>query len=221
MGGAVLLAVMAGSLLSHAQTTPDATRDAAAGDAATIAALMERLAALEKRVTQLEQRPAANAAAAAPQISPEQAANRDKARERMRADLTTYKREQLQEVEQLYQPSNDRSQRGSPMVKASLEKLIANFGQSNRAGCAVLYLAQWAEGAEREKLLTQAFEKNDGDFYGDGCQVGPYARFQLAQWYDDQKQPERARALRDELRAKYPNATDHGGVTLVSQLPKQ
>ena len=219
-GGAVVLAVAASAILSRA---PQAA-GAAAAEEVTMAALLERLAALEKRVTALEQRPAPAAAGQQqppPQASPELAANRAKAQARMRADRQTYKQEELGEVEALYQPSNDRSQRGSPMVKASLEKLIAQYPKSNRAGCAVLYLAQWAQGAEREKLLTQAFEKHDDAYYGDGCQVGPYARFQLAQWYDEQKQPEKAKALRDELRKKYANATDHAGVTLVSQLPKE
>src|SRR5687768_14925077 len=115
-GGAVVLAVAAGAMLSRA---PQAA--GAAAEDVTVGALMERLAALEKRVTALEQRPAPAAAAAQQQqqqqqVAPELAANRDKARARMRTDLQTYKQEELREVEQLYQPSNDRSQRGSPIV---------------------------------------------------------------------------------------------------------
>src|SRR5207247_9758002 len=120
----------------------------------------------------------------------------------------------------LYQPSNDRARRGSPEIRASLEKLIANYPKANRTGCAVLYLAQWASGDEREKLFKDAAEKYGDCFYGDGCQVGPYARFQLAQYYQQQNQPDKAKEQFEAIRTQTPDAVDHSGQTLVSQIPE-
>ena len=195
-----------------------------------VAALQARVAALEAQVAALQRELAAakagggQAAAAGAEpakVDPAQlTAIRNRARARMRADTQNFTPAQLAEIEQLYQPSNDRAQRGTPAVKASLDKLIATYPKSNRAGCAMLYLAQWASGAERERLLKDAAEKHGDAFYGDGCQVGPYALFQLAAYYADSGDAEKAKATYDTLRTKHPTAIGHGGQLLVAQIPK-
>lgn len=193
---------------------------AARGQATTmpsdVPTLQARVRALEAQVASLQ----AELAAASGKADPAALATiRAEARGRMRADAQRYTKAQLDEIEQLYQPSNDRAQRGTPAVKASLEKLIATYPDSSRAGCAVLYLAQWAQGEERERLLKEAAEKHADAFYGDGCQVGPYALFQLAAYYAGSGSPEKAKATYGTLRAKYPKAIDHSQQTLVSQIP--
>lgn len=215
-----VLATLLTCAAAHAQATTMPT---------DVAALQERVRALEAQVAELQAKLAAatGGPAASGQASPKQvdaatlATIRNQARARMRADSQTYTREQLAEIEQLYQPSNDRAQRGTPAVKAALEKLIAQFPKSNRAACAMLYLAQWAQGEERERLLKDAAEKYGDAFYGDGCQVGPYALFQLAEYYARSGAPDKAKATYDTLRAKYATAIDHGGQTLVSQIPER
>ena len=188
--------------------------------------LLERIATLEKKVADLEQRvskdsTAASATPAAAQMSPAKLqAIQAKARARMAADLKTYTKDQLRDAETLYQPSNDRARRGSPEIIASLEKLIATYPKSNRSGCAALYLAQWKAGDEREKWLTDAAEKYGDCFYGDGCQVGPYARFQLGNYYTQQNQPDKAKQQYDKIRTETPDAVDHGGQSLVAQIPQ-
>jgi hypothetical protein len=186
--------------------------------------LLDRVAQLEKKVADLEKKlGGGNAVAAAPQPTGQAPAKvfqslQEKARARSMADRKTYSAEQLQEAESLYQPSNDRSRRGSPEVRASLEKLIAKFPKSNRTGCATLYLAQWASGEEREKLFKDAIEKYGDCYYLNGVQVGPYARFQLANYYDQTNQPDRAHEQREAIKKDTPDAVDHGGMLLVKQF---
>lgn len=182
-----------------------------------VPSLQARIITLEAQVATLQQQ----LAAATGKVDPATYASiTTQARERMRVDLKQFTRDQLAEIEQLYQVSNDRSQRGTPAVKASLDRLIADYPTCNRAGCAVLYLAQWAQGADREALLRAASDKHGDAYYGDGCQVGPYALFQLAADYGDAGAADKAKAIYDELRTKYPTAIDHGQQTLVSQIPK-
>jgi hypothetical protein len=216
-----VLATLLACAAAHGQSTNRAQPTTMPTD---VAALQERVRALEAQVADLQAKLAAASRQAPAANGPVDAATlatiRNQARARMRADSKTYTREQLAEIEQLYQPSNDRAQRGTPAVKASLEKLIAQYPKANRAGCAVLYLAQWAQGEERERLLKDAAEKYGDAFYGDGCQVGPYALFQLAAYYADSGAADNAKATYDTLRTKHATAIDHGGQTLVSQIPK-
>ena len=189
--------------------------------------LLERLAKLEAKVAELEKKLAANDGTTVTVAKPTGQADpkttqalQAKARQRAALDRKTYSAEQLQEAEGLYQPSNDRSRRGSPEVRASLEKLIAKYPKSNRTGCATLYLAQWASGEEREKLFKDAIEKYGDCFYLNGVQVGPYARFQLANYYDQTNQAAKAKEQRDAIKKDTPDAVDHGGMLLVSQIEK-
>ena len=186
--------------------------------------LLDRIATLEKKVADLEQRvtkdsTAATATPAAARITPAKLqALQTKARTRMAGDLKTYTKDQQREIEALYQPSNDRARRGSPEIVASLEKLIATYPKANRVGCAALYLAQWKSGDEREQWLTDAAEKYGDCFYLNGCQVGPYARFQLGNYYFQQNQPDKAKEQYDKIRTETPDAVDHSGQPLVAQI---
>ena len=187
-----------------------------------IQVLLDRITTLEKKVAELEQRlsKADSATPASATIDRAKLSSlQTKARARMAADRTHYSADQLREVENLYQPSNDRARRGSPEIIASLEKLIANYPKANRTGCAQLYLAQWKSGDEREQALKDAAEKFGDCWYGDGCQVGPYARFQLGQYYVQQNQPDKAKEQFEKIRTETPDAVDHGGQSLVSQIP--
>lgn len=134
------------------------------------------------------------------------------ARTRMQADLKTYSRKQLSEIEALYK---SRGQKWKIKQK-NLELLIAKFPKANRAGCAMLYLGRSNKGAIQEKKLKQAIEEYSDCFYGDGTQVGPYAKFCLAMAYLKSKKKVQAVALFNEIKTKFPDAINHRGRNLAS-----
>jgi len=139
------------------------------------------------------------------------------ARQRMRQDTQKYSREQLREAEDLYQVANKNWR--TPEAKQSLEQMVKKYPDVNRTGCAVLYLAQYSEGAERERLLEEAIEKYSDCFYGNGVQVGAFARYLLGDYYQRNNQPEKAKELFDQIRKTYPDAVTHRGESLVAKLP--
>ena len=151
----------------------------------------------------------ASAQASREQIEAEKA----KARARMRLDGRRYSRQELQEAEQLYQVANNKWR--SPEAKASLEQMVKRFPKFNRTGCATLYLGQYAEGAERERYLKQAVADFSDCFYGNGVQVGAYARYLLSHYYRDTGEVEKGDALLKELIKKYPKSVTHQGDQLA------
>lgn len=102
-------------------------------------------------------------------------------RRRISEDRKQYSDEQLGEIETLYQAAN--KQWNTPEAKESLKTLTEKHPKANRAGCAVLYLAQMSDGEEREKLLKLAIGGYGDCFYGNGVQVGSCARWYLAFCY--------------------------------------
>jgi TolA-binding protein len=209
--------------------------------------LEARLADLEKRVAALLARPRAADESATPEapaaatVEPSGEASetaaagavgagateatraqRDKliarARQRMRRDQQKYTREQIAEAEGLYQVANANWR--SDEAKESLRTMVKKFPDVNRTGCAVLYLGQMSEGEDREKLLTDAANKYADCFYGNGVQVGAYARYLLALHYRNLGQDEKSKQLFGEIRKKYPDAIGHRGELLAASIPK-
>ena len=133
-------------------------------------------------------------------------------------DRGKYTQAQLDDAERLYQVANQKW--GTPEAKESLQTLVRKFPDNNRTGCAVLYLAQMSQGDERAQYLQDGIEKYNDCFYGDGVQVGAYARFLLAKDYKSQGDTSKAKALFDEIKAKYVGAIDHQGNLLVDILPE-
>lgn len=179
------------------------------------AALKERVDRLEQRVTELEKQVGATKGTQSPEARRELL--QKKARERMRQDAATYSAEQLREIESLYQVANKNW--NTPEAKESLEKLIGKYGKANRTGCAVLYLGQMSEGDQREKYLKTAIENHGDCWYGDGVQVGAYARYYLAFHYQKTGNKDGMEKLVKEIRENYPDAIDHRGRPLVDRLP--
>lgn len=140
------------------------------------------------------------------------------AQERMRADRARYSAEQLRDIETLYQSAN-RDIRADG-AQAALRDLIAKYPQSNRAGCALLYVARMSQGDEREMLLKQAIADHSDARYGDGTQVGAFARALLADWYARSGRKDEARKLAAEMVEKYPGAVDHSGGRIADVLRK-
>ena len=99
---------------------------------------------------------------------------RARAQERMRQDLATYSADDVRTLEDLYQSAN-RNLRG-PDGNTILQRVVKEYPKSNRAGSAVLYLAQLSSGTEREAYLKAAIQGHGDTWYGNGVQVGALAR---------------------------------------------
>lgn len=178
--------------------------------------LKEQVRRLEQRVSALEA--LVKTLTAAKSTESNTAKLQTKARERMVKDREVYNEQQLREIETLYQVAN--KSWNSPEAKACLEKLTQTYTKANRTGCAVLYLAQMSQGETQEKLLKEAVEKYSDCWYGDGVQVGAYARFYLIQYYNQAQKTQEADKLIRELQEKYPDAIDHKGQPLMNALKK-
>ena len=141
---------------------------------------------------------------------------RARAQERMRQDLSIYSREDMRALEELYQSAN-RNLR-DPGAKAILERVVKEYPKSNRAGSAVLYLAQLSSGAEREAYLKAAIKDHGDTWYGNGVQVGAFARAQLAAFYAASDKVSDAKKLAKEVEERFPGAVDHNGRPLADTL---
>jgi hypothetical protein len=194
---AIIIAIVASTCIAHADPN-----------------LEKRVAELEKEVTELKAALApVMAKAKAEQIVSQQ---RTKAKQRMRKDSEHYSRDDLRKIETLYQVANKQWQ--TQEGKDSLEILIEKYDNANRTGCALLYLGQMKKGKDREEYLKRAIDDFGDCFYGDGVQVGAYARYYLAYHYKEEGQSSKAKDLYEELADKYPDAIDHKGKLLADLI---
>jgi hypothetical protein len=131
-------------------------------------------------------------------------------------DGRKYTPEQLSEAESLYQVANH--DWGSPEATESLQTMIKKYPDINRTGCAVLYVAQMSEGDDRGRYLQDCIQKYNDCFYGDGVQVGAYARFLLIRDYKSKGDEKNAAQLSDQIKTSYAQAIDHSGNLLVDGL---
>lgn len=138
------------------------------------------------------------------------------AQARMRRDAELFTRDQLREIEELYQSANQNLR--APESRGRLQQVLDKYPDSNRAGCAALYLAQTAPESDREALLKQAIDRHTDAWYGDGTQVGPLARAYLATLYQKQKRQDEAVAIARAILADTPDAVDHQGRRIVDVL---
>jgi tetratricopeptide (TPR) repeat protein len=179
----------------------------------TIAELKARVATLEKRVETLEK------LLAPLQADAQRKALREQFERRVDQDEKKYSSSQLFEAENLYQTMN--KQWRSPEGREALEQLVKKYPDINRTGCAELYLGQVSEGVEKVQHLQTAIEKHGDCMYGDGVQVGAYARYLLALCYKEKGDDARANSLFDEIRKDFPYAVDHEGKSLEEQIPRE
>ena len=105
-----------------------------------------------------------------------------------------------------------------PNAKEILQTVVRDYPKSNRAGSAILYLAQLSLGDEREKYLKTAIDAHSETWYGDGVQVGAFARMQLAAHYAANGRAAEAKALAQEIIERFPGAVDHNGRLLIEIL---
>lgn len=181
---------------------------------AQIAELSERVAALEARLAELEEQAMPLIEQARSEMRREKA--QAAARARMRQDRGKYSPEVLGEVEQLYQTANKDWR--SPAAVAALEKLVSEYPDLNRTGCATMYLGQMTQGPERVDYLTRAMTDFSDCYYGDGVNVGAYATYYLACHHLQEGNREDAQKLIDKINTDYPDAIDHHGRALTDLL---
>lgn len=173
--------------------------------ACTSTDLETKVADLEKRVTELENinRPALY---------------RKYFDARMSEDRKTYP-DDFRKIESLYHASNKADDKSEQ--KKLRKELIEKYPLANRTGCTVLYIGQITQGKEQEEFLLKAIKEYDNCWYGDGVQVGAYARIWLADNYKKAGKQAEADKLYEELRKNYPDAIDHRGRLLRDMIPEQ
>ena len=141
------------------------------------AALEERISEMEKILQPLQTQAEQQA---------RQRAYRERFDRRRELDLKKYTREQLTEAENMYAAAE--SKWNSPEYSESVKQMVQKFPDANRAGCLLLEFAQNTTGPDSEKCFKDCIEKYNDCYYGDGVQVGAYARFWLADYYSKTKE---------------------------------
>lgn len=174
-----------------------------------------RLAALEKRVAELERRLEGARQGETADSGRNQAQGlREKVKARMDKDVAEYGQEAMRDIERLYRAYSRSRQTGD------LEELVKRYPKANRTGCAVMYAGQGSKGEEAVKWLKKAIDDHADCRYGDGAVVGAYARFYLASIYEQQGKKDEARKLKEEILTLYPDAVTHRGQPMKDLLGK-
>jgi hypothetical protein len=159
----------------------------------------------------------------APSPTPDPAAASRRAKEQIKAharmaqDRANFSAEELAEMESLTATADE--QFGSERAWKAMKTLVAKYTNANRTGCALLYLGQMSRDEEKISYFKQAIADYSDCFYGDGVQVGAFARFLLGQAYLHNGEAAKATALFDEIRTSYPDSIDHSGRSLLPLLP--
>lgn len=99
-----------------------------------------------------------------------------------------------------------------------LLELVRRYPRSNRAGCALLDLAQMSKDARREAYLRQAIGAHDNAWFPSGVQVGALARAMLAVHLAGLQRFDEAERLAAELVKEFPGSVDQTGATLDDTL---
>ena len=135
------------------------------------------------------------------------AALRAKVAARMKVDVDEYGRDGVRAIEMAYRAYS----RSKDVDNEHLQALIEKYPKANRTGCAVMYAGQRAQGSDDGKWFRLAMEKYADCMYGDGAQVGAYARLYLAGYLESKGKKDEVKKLRDEILKLYPDARTHRG----------
>lgn len=202
----ILMAEMAASSLLLAQGTGN-----------EVAQLNQRVAQLEKQVQEISQ--FLETLKAQQARDSRMQARRSGFERRAAQDKDKYTVDQMVEVESMYRGIVENWSSISDATRAErLVTMVRKYPDANRSGCATLDIAEGAQGDRRGTYLREAVEKYSDCFYGDGVQVGPYARFLLAEDFKRNGNEEKAVALYNEIKSKYAEAIDHHGELLVERI---
>jgi len=183
-------------------------------DTREVKQLRAEVAALEKRMSEMEK--SLLPAKLQMEQQERQRAYREEFNQRCDLDRKKYTEEQLTEAENTYAAAQSKLR--SPEFIESVNQMLQKFPDANRTGCILLQLAQTTTGPESEKYFKDCIEKYDDCYYGDGVQVGAFARFWLADYYSKTKENEKAAALYKEIMDNYSDSIDHHGQLLINLI---
>jgi hypothetical protein len=99
-------------------------------------------------------------------------------------------------------------------VLAKAAHLVRRYPRSNRAGCALLELAQLATGVGREEYLRRAIRFGGDARFENGVQVAALARAMSAVHLAGLERFNEAEQVATELVTRFPGAIDQTGATL-------
>ena len=178
------------------------------------AILLQRIVALENRITELEEK-------LAPVLEEERVKEvaeqqKELARERIMMDGEYLSRLDLNLIEKAYHIANQDWKSGEAQKALSL--LTEKYPKANRTGCAVLAMAQVKEGQEQIRLLKIIIQDYGTCYYASGVNVGAYARLYLGMRYKKDGEDDAAAKLFEALRTNFPHAVDHKGQLLTSHI---
>jgi hypothetical protein len=205
MRNSILTVVLLSALAANTSLFAQANAD-------DVTQLKRRVAQLEKQVQELSR-------LVEPLKAQQAAENRRKAlrpkfEKRMAQDRDKYTPEQLRDAEQLMGVADQKW--ASLEANESCQTIIKKYPEANRAGCAMLYVAQQSQGDDRVRRLNDCIGKYGDCIYGDGVQVGAYARLLLAEHYRNAGDKAKADTLTGEIRTNYADSVDHRGRLLVN-----
>ncbi len=183
-----------------------------AQDSLKIKVLELRIRDLEGRVERLER------FNASPRLQDIVRKMEQAARARAMQDSIKYNPAYIKKAEALYFKASRLMRSNEPEALRLLDSLVTAYPQLNRAGCAQLYRAQLAEGAEKERLLNDCIDRFGDCYYFDGAQVGPLAMFKLGQYYIKEGKEDETRKLYERIKKEHPEAIDHSNQLLIDQL---
>lgn len=141
---------------------------------------------------------------------------KEKAQKRMQKDLEYFSREDIVEINALYDDIMKNYQGGGG--RKSLKDILKKYPQSNRTGCVMLFIAELSSGKKREEALFRVIKEFSDCWYSDGVQTGVYARYLLGLYYLDKKQNQKADILFNQIRIAFPDAVDHSGDLLIYRI---
>jgi hypothetical protein len=143
-----------------------------------------------------------------------------RARAHLDAERSLFTGPELADIEARYQSAHLQD---APLVRKSegaqmLRELLQRYPRSNRAGCAVLELAQQSSGPTRQQYLEEAIARHDDAWFESGAQVGAVARAMLAVHLAGLERFDEAERVAAELTARFPGAVDRTGAPLDDTL---
>jgi len=146
---------------------------------------------------------------------------RKEALERMAEDRKEYDRQEMGELEELYQIANNNWKTDKSKVRKAMKELVKKYKKANRTGCAMVYLGQKSYGKERDEYLTKAIKDHSDCYYLNGVQVGGWARYLRLMDLRSDGEDRKADKLEEEIRKKYKKAITHSGFRIVDILDDQ
>ncbi len=209
-----MVLVSVGCHVTEGKKGSASTPEGRGADTQEVEQLKAKVAVLEKRMSEME--------GLLPQMKPQleqqgrQRAYRERFDRRRELDGKKYTQEQLIQAETMYVAAQRKA--ASPECVEILKQMLEKFPEANRTGCGFLDLAVHTTGPESEKYLRDCIQKYNDCYYGDGVQVGAFARFWLANYYSETKENKKAEALYKEIKDSYADSIDHQGQFLIERI---